>query len=55
MALASHRLGIHDEAVIYGEVALKAAPHIERLAKNLGFYIAARGERKSDESTSESS
>jgi len=27
---------------------LKAAPHIERLAKNLGFYIAARGDQKHD-------
>jgi len=27
---------------MYGEVALKAAPHIERLAKNLGFYREAQ-------------
>jgi glycosyltransferase involved in cell wall biosynthesis len=54
IALASHRLGLHEDAVIYGEVALKAAPHIERLEKNLGFYIAARGDQNSDEFTSES-
>jgi glycosyltransferase involved in cell wall biosynthesis len=41
IALASHRLGIHEDAVMYGAIAAVAAPGIERLAKNLEFYKSA--------------
>jgi glycosyltransferase involved in cell wall biosynthesis len=41
MALASHRLGLHKDAVLYGEVALEGNPQNVRLADNLRFYTLA--------------
>jgi glycosyltransferase involved in cell wall biosynthesis len=38
MALSSHKLLDHEAAVKYGQLALAAAPEIERLKKNLSFY-----------------
>ena len=38
MALSSHRLGLHEEALVYGEIALAAAPGDQRLERNLAYY-----------------
>jgi glycosyltransferase involved in cell wall biosynthesis len=44
MALSSHKLLDHEAAVKYGKLAVAAAPGIERLQKNLGFYQSALDE-----------
>jgi len=41
IALSSHRLGRHEDAVKYGKLALDGAPSIERLRTNLEFYYKA--------------
>ena len=38
MALSCHRLGLHEEALVYGEIALAAAPGDQRLERNLAYY-----------------
>jgi FkbM family methyltransferase len=38
IALSSHRLGLHEDAVKYGKIAADAAPSIDRLRTNLEFY-----------------
>lgn len=38
VALSSHRLGNHKEAVKYGELALQGSPNDSRLRVNLDFY-----------------
>jgi len=38
VALAAHHLGLKDEAIAQGELALSFAPTDERLLKNLEFY-----------------
>ena len=45
MALSSHRLGFHENAIAYGSLAKDAAPHIERLETNLRYYKQALGEK----------
>ena len=45
MSLSNHKLLDHEAAVKYGKLALAAAPEIERLKKNLGFYQSALGEK----------
>jgi len=40
MALSSHKTGNNSSAVKYGKVAHSAAPNIERLRLNLGFYLS---------------
>jgi glycosyltransferase involved in cell wall biosynthesis len=44
LALSSHHLGLHENAIAYGTIAKEAAPHIERLETNLSFYKKALGE-----------
>jgi glycosyltransferase involved in cell wall biosynthesis len=41
MALSSHKLLDHEAAVKYGKLAHLAAPRIERLEKNLSFYLSS--------------
>jgi glycosyltransferase involved in cell wall biosynthesis len=41
IALSSHRLGLHEDAVKYGKFAADAAPSIDRLRTNLEFYYKA--------------
>ena len=41
IALASHRLGLHADAVFYGEIAWFHAQDNVRLRENVGFYRAA--------------
>jgi len=41
IALSSHNLGLHDDAIKYGQIAADAAPSIERLVANMGFYKSA--------------
>jgi len=61
IALASHRLGLHEDAVKYGELALAGAPEIERLRNNLKYYkigLEGNGTREQEsslESSKESS
>jgi tetratricopeptide (TPR) repeat protein len=43
MALASHRLGYHREAIEHGKAAIEHFPADERLRRNLHFYELARG------------
>ena len=45
MALSSHKLLDHETAVKFGEIALAAAPEIERLQKNLNFYRSSMLEK----------
>lgn len=42
MALSSHKLGFHEDAVFYGKTSLNLAPYIDRLSRNLEFYIEAK-------------
>ena len=39
MALSSHKLKLHDDAIKYGKLAAMSAPQNERLRRNLYFYI----------------
>ena len=45
-AIAAHHLGLYDEAVRQGEVALSIDPDDPRLVNNLGFYKEAVDEAK---------
>jgi hypothetical protein len=38
MALSNHKLGLHSEAIKYGDLALNNNPSNDRLRKNLQFY-----------------
>jgi glycosyltransferase involved in cell wall biosynthesis len=50
MALSSHKLNFHDDAVKYGKLAVKSAPQIERLRKNLYFYLCGNNSEKAHNS-----
>jgi hypothetical protein len=41
VALSAHNLGLKDEAVKHGQIAVDMAPDIERLKTNLKFYKEA--------------
>jgi glycosyltransferase involved in cell wall biosynthesis len=47
IALSSHRLGLQEDAVKYGQIAADAAPSIDRLRTNLQFYKSALQEMQS--------
>ena len=44
MALSNHKLGMHGEAVVYGNLALSNNPSNDRLRKNLEFYQTSNSE-----------
>jgi glycosyltransferase involved in cell wall biosynthesis len=50
MALSSHKLGFHEDAVRYGRMALDFLPVDERLLSNLEYYVRASDEQPSNQS-----
>ena len=38
VAISAHKLGLKEEAIKHGEIAVKFEPNNERLIQNLEFY-----------------